>query len=573
MAPAARWGFFILFAGVTLIFALTMATNYKPFYILLFALALMVNFVGINADFFTDDPGLYASISKNMLYKHDALQLFTYNTDWLDKPHFPFWAVLFSFKIFGVSTWAYRLPALLFFLLSLLYTYLFTRRFYNKEIALTAVLILMTAQHLLLSNLDVRAEPYLMALIIGSIYHIARYNDRAIAKHLLLAALLTACGIMTKGIFVLVAIYGALLGQFISQKKFVQLFYPKWLLLYVLTFLFTLPELYALYIQFDIHPEKTVFGRQHVSGIKWFLWDSQFGRFINQGPIQQKKGGDKFFFVHTLLWAFLPWCLLFYYAIYKSFKSIWQKVKLPEYYTLSGGLLLLILFSLSGFQLPFYTNILFPLFAIITAPYCFKQLSNAGNIYRKIALMLFAIALPIIIIAIHILSKPASNIGLMLAIVLFGGAAGLIILKVKEPVYKIFMLACSAVLFANFYLNTTFFPLVASYNSQISAARYANRPEFGDSRFYTLRMSNNSFQFYTNKPVEFVPLDGFKDFKPTGRSLFYASQASINELTAQHAQFRIVQSFVDYPQENVLPKFINSATREQVLSKAYLITR
>lgn len=550
-----------------------MANNYKPFYILLFLLALMVNFIGIDADFFTDDPGLYASISKNMLYKHDLLQLFTYNTDWLDKPHFPFWAVLISFKIFGVSAWAYRLPALLFFLLSLLYTYLFTRRFYTKEIALTAVLILTTAQHLLLSNIDVRAEPYLLALIIGSIYHIARYNDKPIAKHLLLATLLTACAIMTKGIFVIVAIYGALLGQFIAQKKFFQLFYPKWLLLYALTFLFTLPELYSLYVQFDAHPEKTVFDRQHVSGIKWFLWDSQFGRFINQGPIQQKKGGDKFFFVHTLLWAFLPWCLLFYYSLYKSFKSVWQKATLPEYYTLSGALLLLILFSLSRFQLPFYTNILFPLFAIIMAPHCFKQLSRAGTIYRKIVLLLFAIALPIVIVAIHVYAKPPSNLLFMLAIALFGLIAVAITIKVKETAYKIFMLTCCSVLFANFYLNTVFFPLVASYNAQIPAARYASQQQFANAKLYTLRMSNNSFQFYSNKPVEFVPLEGFKDFKPTGKALFFASQASVDYFTSAHTNFKIIKAFIDYPQENVLPKFINSDTRSQVLSKAYLISK
>ncbi|MCO5935822.1 glycosyltransferase family 39 protein [Mucilaginibacter sp. RB4R14] len=550
-----------------------MAKNYKPFYLLLFVLALMVNFIGINADFFTDDPGLYASIAKNMLYKHDVLQLFTYNTDWLDKPHFPFWAVLVSFKIFGVSAWAYRLPALLFFLLSLLYTYLFARRFYTKEIALTAVLILMTAQHILLSNLDIRAEPYLLALIIGSIYHIARYNDKPIAKHLLLAALLTACAIMTKGIFVIVAIYGALLGQFIFQKKFLQLFYPKWLLLYLLTFLFTIPEVYALYVQFDAHPEKTVFDRQNVSGIKWFLWDSQFGRFINQGPIQQKKGGDKFFFIHTLLWAYLPWCLLFYYALYKSFKSIWRKVTLPEYYTLSGGLLLLILFSLSGFQLPFYTNILFPLFAIITAPYCFVQLSKAGENYRKIVLLLFAIALPMIIIAIHVFAKPASNLLFITAVVLFGSIAAAISLKVKEIAYKVFMLTCCSVLFANFYLNTVFFPLVTSYNGQIPAARYASQPQFADANLYTLRMSNNSFQFYSNRPVQFVPLEGFKDFKPAGKALFFASQASVDYLTNTHADFKVVKSFIDYPQENMLPKFINSATRSQVISKAYLISK
>src|SRR5947209_617937 len=94
-----------------------MKDNYKHYYILLFVLALVVNFAGINVKFFTDDPGLYASISKNLLNRHDFFELFTYDQNWLDKPHFPFWMVLISFKLFGISAWAYRLPALLFFLL------------------------------------------------------------------------------------------------------------------------------------------------------------------------------------------------------------------------------------------------------------------------------------------------------------------------------------------------------------------------------------------------------------------------------------------------------------------------
>src|SRR6201996_6956120 len=148
-----------------------MKDNNKPWYILLFVIALIVNFSGINVKFFTDDPGLYASISKNLLYRHQFFELFTYNQDWLDKPHFPFWAALLSFKIFGVSVWAYRLPALIFFIISLLYTYLFTRKYYGWEIAAMAVLILMTALNIQMANTDVRAEPYLMAFIVGSIYH------------------------------------------------------------------------------------------------------------------------------------------------------------------------------------------------------------------------------------------------------------------------------------------------------------------------------------------------------------------------------------------------------------------
>src|SRR6185437_5066097 len=220
----------------------------KLFYFVLFVLALAVNFAGINTGFFTDDPGLYASIAKNLIYKHEFLQLFTYNRDWLDKPHFPFWAIFVSFKLFGISVWAYRLPALLFFVISLVYTYLFTRKYYGWEVAAIAVLILMTAENAILSNTDVRAEPYLMGLITGSIYHIARLEERFSFADLLLAALLTAFAVMTKGIFVITAIYGGLLGHLLFQKKLRNLFRLKWLWLLVLTVIFTLPEFYALYV-------------------------------------------------------------------------------------------------------------------------------------------------------------------------------------------------------------------------------------------------------------------------------------------------------------------------------------
>ncbi|HEK21723.1 MULTISPECIES: ArnT family glycosyltransferase [unclassified Mucilaginibacter] len=549
-----------------------MTDKRRPIYLLLFVLALVVNFAGINADFFADDPGLYASIAKLIAQKNDWLQLYTYQTDWLDKPHFPFWMAALSFKLFGVSAWAYRLPALFFFMLGVGYTWLFARRFYTKEIAALAVLILMTAQHIIISNIDVRAEPYLMALVIGSIYHIARYNTKGTAKHLLLAALLTACAIMTKGIFVIVAIYGALLGQMIAQKKYLEVLKPKWLLLYLLTLLFTLPEFYALYIQFDQHPEKVVFGRTGVSGVRWFLWDSQFGRFVNNGPIRQKKSGDVFFFAHTMIWTFMPWCLLFYYAIYSNLKNLVRKIKLPEHYTLSGGLLLLLLFSLSRFQLPFYTNIIFPLFAVITANYAIAPLGKAAGKYRTIVLGLFMVALPLVIIVIHLLAAPGSNFLFITGTLIFGITAILIITRLKEQSLRVFMLTCCMALFANFYMNTVFFPFLASYNAQVTAARYANS-NFKGTDLYSLRLSNNSFQFYSNRPVQYISLDDFKRFVPQGRALFYASQASVDYLRQQGAAFKIVQTFTDYPQENILPKFINAKTREQVLSKAYLISK
>ncbi|HEY4198714.1 MAG TPA: glycosyltransferase family 39 protein [Mucilaginibacter sp.] len=551
-----------------------MKDNYKPYYILLFVLALVVNFAGINVKFFTDDPGLYASISKNLLYHKDFFELFTYNQDWLDKPHFPFWMVLFSFKLFGVSVWAYRLPALLFFLLTLRYTYLFSKKYYGEHIGWIAVLIVATAQQLVMLNTDVRAEPYLMALVIGSIYHISKLNERFTFADFLFAGLLTACAIMTKGIFVVVAIYGALFGQLIFQRKFRDFFQLKWFGLILLTILFTLPEFYALYTQFDLHPEKTVFGRHKVSGIRWFLWDSQFGRFVNNGPIvQQKRSGDLFFYVHTLLWAFAPWCLLFYYAVYKSIKEIWQKRKLAEYYTLSGGLLLLLLFSLSRFQLPFYTNIIFPLFAVITAPFCYNQLSRFGTAYRLAGLWFYAIALTLAILVVNYFLRPDQSTFFIIDCAVFGLVVLLILMKVNQSQLKAFFITCIAALFANFYLATTLYPVIADYNGQIKAADYINQGAFDNYHIYSVKFENNIFQFYSKRQIGFIPIEDFKEFTPPDHSVFFVSHKSLNFLQQQHVNLKVLKAFANYPQEIIYPVFINRATRSKSLDSVYLVTK
>jgi len=548
-----------------------MKENRSPLYLLLFVLALVVNFSGVNLGFFTDDPGLYASISKNLLSSKEFWELFTYNQDWLDKPHLPFWAVMVSFKLFGISIWAYRLPALLFFLLSLLYTWLFTKKHYGKEIAWIAILILATAQHVVMSNTDVRAEPYLMALVIGSIYHISRLQERFTFADIILAALLTACAVMTKGIFVIVAIYGALLGQLIFQGKLRQAFQWKWLLLFLLTGVFILPEIYALYIQFDLHPEKTVFHRHNVSGIQWFLWDSQFGRFVNKGAIT-RQSGDIFFYVHTLLWAFAPWCLVFYYAVFENIKGILQKRPLAEYYTLSGAVLLLVLFSLSRFQLPFYTNTIFPLFAVVTAPSCYNQLSRVGTWFRQISFWVYTILLLLAILAVQYFSAPGHIAYFIADLIAFAGAAVLIVRQTGTPI-KLFLLACAASLFANFYLNTVFYKLVISYRGQIKAAGYVNQPPFARYHLYSLRTENNVFQFYSKRPIDYVPLDSFKTFKPIEPSAFYVNKRSLDSLKILHADFKVIKAFQNYPQENILPAFIDKKTRNTTLDSVYLVTK
>src|SRR5919202_6574632 len=143
------------------------------FYSLIVA-GVLLNATGLFAPILEPDGALYACIGKKIAQTGDFVNLYAVGTDWLDKPHFPFWITAISYQILGINTFAYKFPALLFFLGSVAYTYFFARSVYTTRVAQVAALVLLTAFHGVLSNSDVRAEPYLMLLIIGPVYHFWR---------------------------------------------------------------------------------------------------------------------------------------------------------------------------------------------------------------------------------------------------------------------------------------------------------------------------------------------------------------------------------------------------------------
>src|SRR5690242_19349992 len=60
------------------------------------------------------DAAHHANIALNMYQTHNYTDLIDRGEDYLDKPHLLFWFALISYKIFGVASFSYRLPALLF---------------------------------------------------------------------------------------------------------------------------------------------------------------------------------------------------------------------------------------------------------------------------------------------------------------------------------------------------------------------------------------------------------------------------------------------------------------------------
>jgi 4-amino-4-deoxy-L-arabinose transferase-like glycosyltransferase len=545
-------------------------TNQRRQWLYLFiGLAALLNFSGLYVTIIGPDGALYASIAKNMVVNHNYADLFAEGRDWLDKPHFPFWMAAFSFKIFGISTWAYKLPAILFVLMAAWYTYKLALLLYTEEIGLWSALIMLSAQHMILSNMDVRAEPYLTGLIIGSVYYFYKCQGSKWLLYLILGSLFAACAVMTKGIFALIPVFGAIVLELILKKQWKMLFNFRWLLAIILVSIFILPELFTLYKQFDQHPEKVVFGRTNVSGLKFFFWDSQFGRFFNSGPIK-KSNGDPFFFLHTILWAFLPWSLLFYVAIVGFFRKYAQKVNQAEWLCIGGAGLTFLIFSASKFQLPHYITIIFPFLSILTAQYIcrlesektFKILSNIQGI--------IAFLMALVIVVLNYFFQPTFSLTAIVLLLVVLVLLNLTIFLVKDK-FQVFYRTIILVLFVNVYLNMVFYPNLVRYQSDSEAAFWINK--HNTHHLPVVKVVNTffyAFDFYAANPVhDFRP--GEEKLLPKKPYLLFAETDQIDQMIKAGIKLKTIRTFETYPITRLKPKFLYYKTRGELLKTSQLV--
>ncbi|WP_448702291.1 glycosyltransferase family 39 protein [Mucilaginibacter sp. AW1-3] len=538
-------------------------------FLLVLILGIMINLAGITTKFFTDDPGLYGLIARNMVESHNYANLMFQGLDWLDKPHFPFWVIALSFKLFGVNTIAYKLPALCFYFMSVIYTYKLGKKFYGVETALIAVLILLTAQHTIMSNTDVRAEPYIMGLLMGSVYHFYGLKEKFGLRDLLLGTLFAGCAVMTKGIYLLIPIGFAIIGDYIFKGDFKGLFQWRWLFAIVLTAIFVLPEIYTLYTQFDLHPEKTVFHRKGVSGIKWFLWDSQFGRFNSTGYIK-RDDGSYFFFLHTLLWAFAPWALLLYYSVFQTIKKIVTRVMLPEYVCISGAGVMLFIFSISAFQLPFYTNILFPFFAIITAVYVQSVIAKSKGRFFKVTQYIITGLLIVAFIALNFIFSPEKFVVFGLITLALGLLTWYIYKNSRSVYYNLFLFTCCVAVWLNTYFLSVVYPTIIRYKPEVQASAYVNE-HLADRPIIVICAIPNAFPFYIPRSIEVNSLSGLLAKPVDKNAVVLIDDNLVKQMDYRKVNYTVIKAFEDYPQENLTLPFILEKQRYKTLDHFYLV--
>ena len=168
-----------------------------------------------------------------------------------------------------------------------------------------------------------------------------------------------------------------------------------------------------------------------------------------------------------------------YLSLVNKLSGIKKQINITnrEWFTLFGSLSALILFSLSKFQLPYYTNIIFPLLAILTARYTWIKPIHPQA--RVIKIILYSIITLLLVgpIVLHVAFKPDAGIFLIaLLLVLAASLLGVLPAIIKmEGLKKILFQTGAAILVVNLYINLVFYPDLLKYQGSSEAAFYMNK--------------------------------------------------------------------------------------------------
>ena len=552
------------------ILGMVQAKNDDAWLLAALGLAAIANASGLFVPIVEADSAMYATVAKTMVQHHDFIDLYLQGQDWLDKPHLPFWLSAISFSIFGFTTLAYKLPALMLVLLGAFYTYAFAGVFHHRRIALAAAAIFLSAEHIIISSNNVLAETYLTTFVIGAVYHFHRADTADSHANLVAGCLFAAAAVMTKGIFALVPIGGAVGGGLLLNRQWRHAFHVRWLAAVLLVLLFISPEIYSLWRQFDLHPEKTVFDTAGVSGVRFFFWDSQFGRFLDTGPIR-RYDSNPFQYFHIVLWAFLPWSIPLYGAAYDAIRRlVGGRPQAADGFNLSGGLVTFLLFSASQFQLPYYLNIAFPFFAIVTAAYIFSSANPAAERLATAWQRVFVSALVVVCLVLQ-LALVAPN---------WAGPAALLAMAVLAHAYlqrrqweqwqsRLVVILTTASVFGNLFINGFLMPALMKYQDGSEIAWYLNahypgRPVWqprGDLYAWAL-------EFYLQAPVAAIDTAVLQDDRLPAGALVYGHAETLRPFADK---FRLLRRAARHSVSRLTLTFLNPGTRERALTEAWLV--
>lgn len=462
-------------------------------YIFLFPLLGIVYVLGLFVPLMDNDSAHHADIALHMYLNRDYVNLVDAGKDYLDKPHLLFWLCALSYKIFGVTTFAYKLPSFVFTILGVYSTYRLGKALYDDEIGKMSALMIASAFAFMLANNDVRMDAILTACIAFATWQGVEFLQKKKILNAVGLALGLALGFDTKGHIAVFTPAVGLLFYTIYRRDWRIFWNWKWLIVLIAFAAFIFPVVYCFYLQYNLHPEKVVRGKDHINGVKFILFGQSIERFRGE-TFGDKPNKDYLFFFHSFLWAFAPWSVLAYIALVYRVKFFLERK--DEWLSTATVLAIALVLTFSGFKLPHYLNIIFPAAAIMTASWVLSS-QHRGRLIFFIQLAVCFLALGVVTI-LDVWAFPAKGV-LIIIVTVFLLAIVFYFLRARK--YSLsqrsMYVSVASMILSFFLLNTNFYPQLLSYQGGNTLAGMIKANLDPANIYFWKDNYSSSFNFYT----------------------------------------------------------------------------
>ena len=525
----------------------------------LFAGFFLVYLLGMFVPLMENDSAQHASMAMRMANSGNFLEIYKGDNPYLDKPHLHFWLAALSMKFFGVNHFAYRIPAVLcLFLATFSVKKIADLLYKNENLSLIAALIFLSAQTIILSAHDVRTDAVLTGFIALSIWQFLSFIKKQKTVNVLFAGLFTALAFSSKGLMAVVIIGFSVFSYLLYSREWLRFFNLK-IILAGLTFIVgILPILFAYYHQFG------------EEGISFILFNQSVNRLQANGFEQTSP--DYFFFFHTLLWAFLPFSLVFYTGVFERsndlFKLKFKKINEKEFLTLGGFWLVMLVFSFSKFKLPHYLNGLIPILSVFTASYLFEMFEKKQLKKAKVFLMIQIVVVFLSLVALALLFYYFTGLHSMVLLVLVLFFIALLLLSIFKKENSVKKLVWVSFLFSitiNIFLNSQFYPVLTEYQGGYKMAQFFEKENLSTKNLYMPKDYEIwSFDFYTHQNI---PRKDISQLKKGDEVLIYDEDLD----KIKNHQYQVIRKESHYRITRLSLKFLNPKTRNIELKSLYLL--
>lgn len=523
-------------------------------------LAVAIGF-GLFLPLMENDSAQHATMAMEMAKSGDYLSILKGGDPYLDKPHMHFWLAAFSMDIFGFEVWAYRLPAVILTIIGAFATCKLAKILYgNEDVGKLSALIFLTSQAVILSMHDVRTDGVLVAFTVLAVWQWTRFLKFGTLWGAILGGIFTGFAYSTKGI-IAIGVTGAFLF-------FTVLYFNYWkrLMNYKLVMgllalaVASFPMLYAYNHQFG------------TEGIEFITYGQATGRYSGEDFGGASKNDISFYF-HTLLWAFIPWSLWFYYGMFLKGKLLLKKLKIKEISTIATVLLFMVVMNFSSFKLPHYLNIVLPFAAIFTAGTAVKYFQK----YRTSVPKFFQITQYILVAAGIILTGFLASVAFPMqeipVIVLMLAALLIVIIlfvKSQTRIERSVVVSAGFILFANIYLNSTFYPQLLNYQAGFKLGNTAKSLHIEPNDIY---MIDGQYSWPMDWAIEGTTQKADRKTLYNLNEPFWVMMYDIDPNSLKSNKFDIAKSYRadHYRITRLTWDFINPLSRPETLKDAWLV--